>query len=145
MNFVRQLQQLFCHVMNSMKLDILLHSLHWSIHTKDESFGVFFHERKCNGMTSFMEFMIGVVCVKVVKCFGFIWMSSSITVKFAQFADPLYMVNSFVLSIKYYLHKCRDMVIYTQSLLCNMYHLMGITHVQHAFMSPHMSRNVCSH
>ena len=67
--------------MNSMKLVILFHSLYWPIHTKDESkrgiafafifgvnwlwrcgvtesFGVFFfHEWKCNGMTSFMEFM----------------------------------------------------------------------------------------
>ena len=66
--------------MNSMKLVILLFSLYWSIHTKDESkrgiafafifgvnwlwrwgvtasFGVFFYEIKCNGMTSFMEFM----------------------------------------------------------------------------------------
>ena len=65
--------------MNSMKLVIPLHSLYWSIHTKDESkhgtifafifgvnwlwshgvtalFGLFFHEIKCNGMTSFMEF-----------------------------------------------------------------------------------------
>ena len=64
--------------MNSMILVIPLHSLNWSIHTKDESkrgtafafifgvnwlwhcgvtasFGVFF--MKCNGMTSFMEFM----------------------------------------------------------------------------------------
>ena len=68
------------HNMNSMKLVILLHPLCWSIHTKDESkrgtafafifgvnwlwrcgvtasFGVF-HEIRCNGMTSFMEFMI---------------------------------------------------------------------------------------
>ena len=67
--------------MNSMNLVILLHSLYWSIHTEDESkygtvlafifgvnllwhcdvtesFGVVFHEMKCNGMTSFMEFMI---------------------------------------------------------------------------------------
>ena len=59
--------------MNSMKLVIHLHSLYWSIHTKDESkrgtafafifgvnwlwrcgvtasFGVFFHEIKCDGM-----------------------------------------------------------------------------------------------
>ena len=66
--------------MKSMKLVIPLHSLYWSIHTKDESkrgiafafifgvnwlwrwgvtasFGVFFHEIKCNGMTSFVEFM----------------------------------------------------------------------------------------
>ena len=66
--------------MNSMKPVIPLYSLYWSIHTKDESkrgsafaftfgvnrpqrcgvtasFGVFFHEMKCNGMTSFMEFM----------------------------------------------------------------------------------------
>ena len=66
--------------MKSMKFVTLLHSLHWSIHTKDESkrgtafafifgvnwlwrrgvtasFGVFLHETKCNGMTSFMEFM----------------------------------------------------------------------------------------
>ena len=66
---------------NSMKLVILLPLLYWSIHTKDESkrgtafafifgvnwlwrcgvtasFGVFFHETKCNGMTSFMEFMV---------------------------------------------------------------------------------------
>ena len=63
-----------------MKLVIPLHSLYWSIHTKDESkrrttfafifgvnwlrcccvtvsFGVFFYEIKCNGMTSFKEFM----------------------------------------------------------------------------------------
>ena len=68
--------------MNSMRLVIPLDSLYWSIHTKDESkrgtafafifgvnwlwrcgvtasFGVFFHEKRCNGMTSFMEFMIG--------------------------------------------------------------------------------------
>ena len=67
--------------MNSMKLVIQLYSLYWSIHTKDESkrriafafifgvnwlwrcgvtasFGVFFHEITCNGMTSFMEFRI---------------------------------------------------------------------------------------
>ena len=66
--------------MNAMKLVIPFHLLYWSIHTKDESkrgtafafifgvnwlwrcgvtasFGVFFHEIKCNGMTSFMEFM----------------------------------------------------------------------------------------
>ena len=66
--------------MNSVKLVIPLHSLYWSIHTKDESkrgtafafifdvnwlcrcgvsasFGIFFHEMKCSGMTSFMEFM----------------------------------------------------------------------------------------
>ena len=69
------------HIMNSMKLVIPLHSLHWSIHTKDESkcrntfafifgvnrlwrcgvtasSGVFFREIKRNSMTSFMEFMI---------------------------------------------------------------------------------------
>ena len=48
------------------------HFPYWSVHTKDESkcilalsrcgvtasFGVFFHEIKCNGMTSFMEFML---------------------------------------------------------------------------------------
>ena len=68
------------------ELVILFHSLYWSIHTKDESkhrtpfafifgvnwcwrcgvtasFGVFFHEIKCNGMTSFMEFMIYVWAV----------------------------------------------------------------------------------
>ena len=68
-------------IMNSMKLVIPLHSLYWSIHTKDESkrgtaftfifgvnwlwfcgvtasFGASFHEMKCNGMTSFMEFML---------------------------------------------------------------------------------------
>ena len=67
--------------MNSMKVVIPLHSLHWSIHTKDEgkhgtafalifgmnwlwccvvtvSFGVFFHNIKCYGMISFMEFMM---------------------------------------------------------------------------------------
>ena len=73
------------HHMDSMKLVIPLHSLYWSIHTKDESkrgivfahifgvnqlwrcgiaasFGVFlFHEIKCNGMTIFMEFMISRV------------------------------------------------------------------------------------
>ena len=66
--------------LNSMKLVIPLHSLYWSIHTEDESkrgiefafifgvnwlwrsgvtasFGVFFHEMKCNGMTIFMEFV----------------------------------------------------------------------------------------
>ena len=66
--------------MNSMKLVIPLHSLYWSIHTKDKSkrrttfafifgvnwlwrcgvtasLGVFYHEIKCNGMTSFMRFM----------------------------------------------------------------------------------------
>ena len=65
--------------MTSMKLVIPLHSLYWSIHTKDESkhrtvfafifgvnwlwhcgvtasFAVFFHETKCNRMTSFKEF-----------------------------------------------------------------------------------------
>ena len=70
--------------MNSMKLVIPVHSLYWSIHTKDESecgtsfafifgvnwlwhcgvtapFRVFFHEIKCNEMTNFMEFMPGVV------------------------------------------------------------------------------------
>ena len=68
--------------MSFMKLVIPLHSLYWSIHTRDESkrgtafafifgvnwlwrcgvtalFGVFFYEIKCNGMTSFMEFMLG--------------------------------------------------------------------------------------
>ena len=63
-----------------MKLVIPLYSVYWSIHTKDESkrgtafafifgvnrlwccgvtasFGVFFHEMKYNGMTSFMEFL----------------------------------------------------------------------------------------
>ena len=72
------------HVMNAMKLVNPLHSLYWSIHTKDKSkhrstfafifgvnwlwhfgitasFGVFLHEIKCNGRTSFLEFMI---CVK---------------------------------------------------------------------------------
>ena len=67
---------------NFTKFVILLHSLHWSVHTKDASkrgtafafifgvnwlwrcgvtasFGVFFHEIKCNGVTSFMEFMEG--------------------------------------------------------------------------------------
>ena len=66
--------------MNSMKLVIPLHSVYWSIHTEDESkrgtafafifgvywlwhcgviasFGVYFHEIKCNGITNFMEFM----------------------------------------------------------------------------------------
>ena len=59
-----------------MKLVIPLHSLYWSIHTKDESkhlwcelalacgvtasFGVFCHEIKCNGMPSFMEFMCSI-------------------------------------------------------------------------------------
>ena len=66
--------------MNSMNFVIPLHSWYWSIHTKDESkhgtafafifcvnwlwhcgftasFGVFFHEIKCNGMTRFLEFM----------------------------------------------------------------------------------------
>ena len=66
--------------MNSMKFVIPLHSLYGSIHPKDEGkqrttfafqfgvnwlwgcgvtalFGVFFHEMKCHGMTSFMEFM----------------------------------------------------------------------------------------
>ena len=70
--------------MNSMKLVIPLHSLYWSIHTKDESkcgtafafifgvnwlwrcgvspsFGVFVHEIKCDGI-SFTEFM-AVACV----------------------------------------------------------------------------------
>ena len=71
-----------CHYlcMTSMKLVIPLHSLYWSIHTKDESkrrtaftftfavnwlwrrgvttsFGIFFNEIKCNGMTSFIAFM----------------------------------------------------------------------------------------
>ena len=67
-----------------MKLAIPLHSLYWSIHTKDESkrgtafafifgvnrlwrcgvtasSGVFFQEIKYNGMTSFMEVMIGLL------------------------------------------------------------------------------------
>ena len=66
--------------MNSMKLVFPLRSLYWSIHAKDESkrgtafehlwceltlvccgviasFGVFFHELECNGMTSFTKFM----------------------------------------------------------------------------------------
>ena len=65
---------------NSMKLVIMLYSMYWLIHTKDESkrgtafafifgvnwlchwgvtvsFGVFFHEIRCNGMMIFMEFM----------------------------------------------------------------------------------------
>ena len=69
--------------MNSMKLVIPLLSLYWSIHTKDESkcgtafafiFGVvasqhslesfFFREIRCNGMTSFMEFMLAAAAVK---------------------------------------------------------------------------------
>ena len=68
---------------HAMKLVILLHSLYWSIHTKDESkrgtafafifgvnwlwscgvmasFGVFLQEMKCNAMASFMEFMMAV-------------------------------------------------------------------------------------
>ena len=77
--------------MNYMKLVIPLHSLYWSIHTKDESkrgtafafifgvnwlwrcgvtapFGVFFHEIKCNGMTIFMEFMITVIhCLQALS------------------------------------------------------------------------------
>ena len=76
---------------NAMKLVIPSHSLHWSIHTKDESkrgaafafifgvnwlwrcggtasFKVFFHEIKCDGMTSFMEFMLGIcLCRSDVK------------------------------------------------------------------------------
>ena len=67
---------------NSLKLVIPLRSLYWSIPTKDESkrgtafafifgvnwlwhcgvtasFRVFLREMKCNGMTSFMEFMYG--------------------------------------------------------------------------------------
>ena len=67
-------------LMNSMKLVIPLPTLYWSIHTKDESkrgtafafifgvnwlwhygvtasFGASFHEIKCHGMTSFMEFI----------------------------------------------------------------------------------------
>ena len=74
--------------MNSKKLVIPLHTLHWSIHTKDESkrgtafafifgvnllwrcgitvsFGVFLHETKCDRMTSFMEFM----CTEGNTCF----------------------------------------------------------------------------
>ena len=70
--------------MNSMKLVIPLHSLYWSIHTKDESkhgtafafifgvnwlwrcgvtasFGVFFHEIKRKGMTSFTEFRLSFI------------------------------------------------------------------------------------
>ena len=66
--------------MNSMKVVIPLNSFYWSIHTKDgskcgtafafifgvnwlwhsgvrASLGVFFHEIKCNRITSFMEFM----------------------------------------------------------------------------------------
>ena len=66
--------------LKSMKLAIPLHSLYWSIHTKDESkrgtafafifgvnwlwrcgvtasFGIFFSWNECNGMTSLMEFM----------------------------------------------------------------------------------------
>ena len=66
--------------MNSTKLVILLHSLYWSIYTKDKSkreaafasifgvnwplrcgvtasFGIFIHEIRRNGMTNFMEFM----------------------------------------------------------------------------------------
>ena len=82
--------------MNSMKLVIPLHPLYWSIHTKYESkratafafifgvnwlwcrgvtasFGVFFYKIKCNGMTSFMEFMPLVAWVlwcqaMVLKC-----------------------------------------------------------------------------
>ena len=78
--------------MNSMKVVIPFHSLYWSIHTKDESkrgtafafifgvnwlwrwgvtalFGVFFHEIKCNGITSFMEFIISMahtsLCLRI--------------------------------------------------------------------------------
>ena len=52
--------------MNSMKLVITLHSLYWSIHTKDESkrgsaFAFILVSidlcNECNGMTSFMEFI----------------------------------------------------------------------------------------
>ena len=75
---------LWIQLMNFMKLVIPLHSLYWSIHTKDESkcgsafafifgvnwlwrcgvtalFEVFFYEMKCNGMASFMEFMTGLL------------------------------------------------------------------------------------
>ena len=69
-------KQLETELMNSMKLVIPLHSLYWSIHTKDESkrgsfgvnwlwpclltasFRVFCYEMKCNEMTSFLEFML---------------------------------------------------------------------------------------
>ena len=70
--------------MNSMKIVIQLHSLHWSIRTKDgskcgtafgfifgvnwlwrcgvtTSFGVSFNEIECNGMTIFMEFSTSVL------------------------------------------------------------------------------------
>ena len=86
----------YWYSMNSMKLVIPLHSLYWSIHTKDESkrssafafifgvnwlwrcgvtasFGVFLHEIKCNGMTSFTEFMInfgGRVCHVCEACYS---------------------------------------------------------------------------
>ena len=69
--------------MHSMKLVIPLHSLYWSMHTKDESksetafafifgvnwlwrrgattsFGVSFHEINCNGITGFTEYMTSV-------------------------------------------------------------------------------------
>ena len=69
-----------CVLPNMIRAGIRLYSLYWSIHTKDESkrgtafafifgvnwlwrcgvsasFGVFSHEIKCNGVTSFMEFM----------------------------------------------------------------------------------------
>ena len=74
-----------------MKLVIPLHSLYWSIHTKDESkcetafafifavnwlwrcgvttlFGVFFQEIKCNGMRSFTEFISGLLTLGILIC-----------------------------------------------------------------------------
>ena len=64
--------------MNSMKLVIPLHSLYWLIHTAEPSwlscvnwlwrcgvtalFGIFFHEIKRNGMTSFMDLMNSQQC-----------------------------------------------------------------------------------
>ena len=84
-------------IMNSMKLVIRLNSLYWSIHTKDESkrgtafafifgenwlwrcgvtasFGVFFHEIKCNGMTSFMEFISCVLHFSQILVLGRVWL-----------------------------------------------------------------------
>ena len=112
--------------MNSMKLVILLHSLYWSIHTKDESkrgtafafifgvnwlwrcgvtatFGVFFHEIKCNGMTSFMEFMfwawfvagtctIPIVGVKTIQLVNFLRCIANSTDTLQNFWSTLHFI-----------------------------------------------------
>ena len=89
---------------------IPLHSLYWSIHTKDESkretafafifgvnwlwrcgvkasFGVFFHEMKYNGMTGFMESMLAswcLICYLLFDCVS-MWGSRFLPLKVVNY------------------------------------------------------------